>query len=171
MSIQDFGAIGDLIGGVAVVVTLVYLAVQIRQNTKIHASLIRQNFYDAQQQQILHAVESPNFNALINRGWSTDESLSPAEQTQVWRHMQGILIGYQGAFEQFKSGALPQADWELVRLMLRTFWLLEGKGKDDAWNAMKPGRFFNEDFLTEVESLRELAVSHRQELDERGLAL
>ncbi len=44
MTIQDLGAIGDLIGGVAVVVTLVYLAAQIKQNTKVHASLIRQNF-------------------------------------------------------------------------------------------------------------------------------
>lgn len=171
MSIQEFGAIGDLIGGVAVVVTLVYLAVQIKQNTKINASLVRQNFYDAQQQQILHAVESPEFNALINRSWSTDESLSPAEKTQVWRHMQGILIGYQGAFEQYKSGALPKADWDLVKLMLRTFWLVEGKAKDDAWKTMKHGRFFNDDFLAELESLRELALSHRQELEERGLTM
>jgi len=47
MTIQDLGAIGDLVGGVAVLVTLVYLAMQIKQNTKVHASLIRQNFYDA----------------------------------------------------------------------------------------------------------------------------
>ncbi len=33
MTIQDLGAIGDLVGGVAVLVTLVYLAMQIRQNT------------------------------------------------------------------------------------------------------------------------------------------
>jgi len=47
MTIQDLGAIGDLVGGVAVLATLVYLAMQIKQNTKVHASLIRQNFYDA----------------------------------------------------------------------------------------------------------------------------
>jgi hypothetical protein len=171
MTIQDLGAIGDLVGGVAVLVTLVYLALQIKQNTKVHASLIRQNFYDAQQQQILHAVESPDFNALMNRSWTSDEPLSPGEQTQVWRHMQGVLIGYQGAFDQYKSGALPKADWDLVKLMLRTFWLFEGKPKDDAWKAMKHGRFFNEDFLAEVESLREVAMSHRQELNERGLQM
>ena len=171
MTIQDLGAIGDLIGGIAVVVTLVYLAVQIKQNTKVHASLIRQNFYDAQQQQMLHAVESSDFNALITRSWSSDESLSPAEQTQVWRHMQGVLMGYQGAFEQYKSGALPKADWDLVKLMLRTFWLFEGKAKDDAWKGMKHGRFFNDDFLAEVENLRELALNHRKELDERGLPM
>lgn len=171
MTIQDLGAIGELVGGVAVLVTLAYLAVQIKQNTKIHASLIRQNFYDATQQQILHAVESNEFNELMNRSWTTNEDLAPGEMTQVWRHMQGVLIGYQGAFEQYKSGALPKADWDLVKLMLRTFWLFEGKPKDDAWDAMKHGRFFNDDFIAEVESLRELALSHRQELSERGLNL
>ena len=44
MTIEDFGAMGDLVGGVAVLVTLIYLARQIKQNTNIHASLIRQNF-------------------------------------------------------------------------------------------------------------------------------
>ena len=33
MTIQDLGALGDMIGGVAVVASLIYLAIQIRQNT------------------------------------------------------------------------------------------------------------------------------------------
>lgn len=171
MTIQDMGAIGDLVGGVAVLVTLLYLAIQIKQNTNVHASLIRQNFYDATQQQILHAVESPGFNELINRAWTTDESLTSGEQTQVWRHMQGMLIGYQGAFEQHKSGALPKKDWELARLILRSFWLLDGKAKNDAWEQMSHGGFFNQDFLEEVEGLKEEAMRFRQRLDERGLPL
>ena len=58
MTIQDLGAVGDFIGGAAVLVTLIYLAMQIKQNTKVHASLIRQNFYDSTQRMMLHAVES-----------------------------------------------------------------------------------------------------------------
>ena len=34
MSIQDLGAIGELVGAVAVVVTLIYLAKQIRENSR-----------------------------------------------------------------------------------------------------------------------------------------
>jgi len=171
MTIQDLGAIGDLVGGAAVVVTLLYLAIQIKQNTKINASLIRQNFYDATQQQILHAVESPGFNELINRGWTTDESLTGAERTQIWRHMQGVLIGYQGAFEQYKSGALPKEDWALARVILRSFWLLDGRAKNDAWEQMSHGGLFNQDFLDEVEGLKEEALSYQKQLDDRGLNL
>ena len=34
MSIQELGALGEFIGSIAVLVTLVYLAIQIRQNTR-----------------------------------------------------------------------------------------------------------------------------------------
>lgn len=34
MSIQDWGAIGEIVGAIAVVASLIYLAVQIRQNTR-----------------------------------------------------------------------------------------------------------------------------------------
>jgi len=171
MTILELGAVGEFIGGVAVVVTLIYLAMQIRQNTSVNASLIRQNFYDATQRMMLHAVESTEFMELFNRAWSTNDSLTPTEQMQIWRHMQAIFMGYQGFFEQYKSGALPEKDWALMRKILTTFWLLDGKGKTDAWEQMSSGRFFNEDFLEEIDSLKEGAMRYRQQLDERGLQL
>jgi hypothetical protein len=165
------GAVGDFIGGVAVVITLIYLAVQIKQNTNVHASLIRQNFYDATQQMMLYGVESKEFMELFNRAWTTNESLTPTEQTQIWRQMQAMFMGYQGFFEQYKSGALPEQDWALLRKILTTFWLADGKGKRDAWETMSRGRFFNEDFLDEIDSLKEGATRFRQQLDELGLKL
>ena len=68
MSIIELGALGECVGAIAVVGTLIYLAIQLRQNTQIHASLIRQQFYDATQRQSLHAVESTECNALLHRG-------------------------------------------------------------------------------------------------------
>ncbi len=171
MTILELGAIGELTGGVAVLLTLIYLAMQIKQNTNVHASLIQQNFYEATQRLMLHAVESTEFNELFNRAWSTNDSLSSGEQTQIWRHMKAIFMGYQGFFEQYKSGALPEKDWALIRIILRTFWLFDGKGKTEAWEQMSRGGFFNQDFLEEVESLREGATRYRQQLDERGLQL
>ena len=48
-----------------------------------------------------------------------------------------------------------------MRKILTTFWLLDGKGKNDAWEQMSRGRFFNEDFLEEIESLKEGAMRFR----------
>ena len=58
MSIIELGALGECVGAIAVVGTLIYLAIQLRHTTQIHAYLIRHPCYDATQRQILHAVRS-----------------------------------------------------------------------------------------------------------------
>lgn len=171
MSIMELGALGEFVGAIAVIVTLVYLAVQLRQNTQMQASVIRQNFYDGTQRQMLHAVESSEFNTLLFRGWSTGDELSPSESMQIWRHLQGVLMGYQGAYEQYRSGVLPPKDWELARTILRSFWLFDGVAKTRAWRQMKDGGFFHEDFLAEVQRLEEEARSYRERLVEEELTL
>ncbi len=43
MNIQDFGAIGELVGGIAVIATLLYLSVQVRQaNVSTHRNMYAQ---------------------------------------------------------------------------------------------------------------------------------
>ena len=101
----------------------------------------------------------------------TDGDLQPGEQTSIWRHMQGVLMGYYGAFEQHKSGVLPPADWQLARVILRSFWLVEGKGKDAAWGTMYEGGFFPQDFLDEVTRLREDALDYRERMREKGVSM
>ncbi|MDX1507496.1 MAG: hypothetical protein R3358_04400 [Woeseiaceae bacterium] len=169
MTLEQWGALGDMVGGVAVLITLIYLALQIRQTNRINASAIRQSFYDATQQQILHAIEDSEFNNVIHKAWSTDLDLEPGEATQIWRHMQGVLMGYQGAFEQYKAGDLPRADWDLARRILATFWVAEGKGKSNAYRFLKLSRAFNDDFMQELESLRETALANRRELEAKDL--
>ena len=43
MDIQDFGAMGEVVGGIAVIATLIYLSIQIRQsNTSTHRQMYAQ---------------------------------------------------------------------------------------------------------------------------------
>lgn len=63
MNWDAIGAAGELVGGIAVIGTLIYLSSQIRQNTKINASAIRQNFYDYTTRQMLHGSDSHEFSA------------------------------------------------------------------------------------------------------------
>ena len=38
MNLQDLGNVSQFIGGIAIVISLVYLAIQVRQNTSVHSS-------------------------------------------------------------------------------------------------------------------------------------
>ncbi|MGK0223182.1 MAG: hypothetical protein ACI9ON_002425 [Limisphaerales bacterium] len=65
MSIQDWGALGEIVGGIGVVVTLIYLAIQIRENSR---------------QMRVNSLIS--INQLINEGW--DPIYSNDRNIRVW---------------------------------------------------------------------------------------
>ncbi len=74
MSIMELGALGEFVGAIAVVATLVYLAIQIRQNTRAMEESKRlalaqtyQMRADALQEMLVRAADS-----------GTDASRSPA---------------------------------------------------------------------------------------------
>ena len=66
MNWEAIGAVGELVGGVAVIATLIYLSLQIRQTNKINASSVRQSVYEYTARQMLHGTESSEFHAMIS---------------------------------------------------------------------------------------------------------
>ncbi|MFT5500134.1 MAG: hypothetical protein ACI88G_000260 [Woeseiaceae bacterium] len=169
MNWDAIGAIGELVGGIAVIGTLIYLASQIRQNTKINASAIRQNFYDYTTRQMLHGTDSAEFSALIAKVSLTDEALSPGESIQILRMFQAVFVGYQGAFVQYKQGALSEDDWKMCRALLRSYWLFPGKEMARQWEQFKAGGFLDDGFVAECEKLRDEAQQYKRGLEEKNL--
>jgi len=169
MNWDAISAIGEIVGAAAVVVTLIYLAAQIRQNTKINSSSIRQSFYDYTTRQMLQGVESGEFNTLLATAMTTDEDLSAGERVQLMRFTQAVFVGYQGAYFQHRHNAINDDDWKMCRSLLRSFWLLPGKELARQWDQFKAGGFLDDDFVDECESLRAEAQQHLQNLEDKGL--
>ena len=72
MTLQDFGAMGEVVGALAVVVTLIYLAKQIGQNThameearKLALAQTYQIRSDALQEMLIHAADSAHIGPII----------------------------------------------------------------------------------------------------------
>ena len=72
MDLQDWGAIGEVVGALAVVVTLIYLAKQIRLNTramdegrKLALAQTYQMRSDALQAMLVHAADSEHIGPII----------------------------------------------------------------------------------------------------------
>jgi hypothetical protein len=85
VTLEDLGNLGDFIGGLAVIVTLFYLAVQIRQNTRMLRSAGEQTTRSDSTATIALAAQSP-------------ENAAVSHQARV-RFMEPDLLpipGYQG---------------------------------------------------------------------------
>lgn len=112
MTLQDWGSVGELVGGIAVIVTLVYLAIQIRE---YRLGLIASTFHSTTQgfnQINLMLGADPELAEVLERGIRDPESLDAREQSQyVWLQRSYINI-YENLYQQYQRGACPAPFWE-----------------------------------------------------------
>jgi hypothetical protein len=107
MSIQDLGAIGEFVGSIAVLVTLVYLAVQIRQNTRHIASASLQGLSDRAENRLLLVAS----DAELSRIWMTlleGGELSMDERPRAFMVFASWVNDLEDAYRQFTLGMIPE---------------------------------------------------------------
>ena len=85
--LEALGNLGDFIGGIAVVATLIYLAIQVRQNTaQLHRSAelsrveARDSTFEAFSSFREQVISSPDVAALYYKGATDPGSLDPVER-------------------------------------------------------------------------------------------
>ncbi len=125
MSIQDWGAIGELIGALAVVISLIYLAVQIRQNTRQmvqNAELNRLASFERTVENGNHIREllilNPDLVELVEKGGRSYEKLDTLEKMRFDLMYRNIFSGFQGAFaRQSVVGHDPERFAGTVRIL------------------------------------------------------
>ena len=114
MSIQDWGAIGEILGGVAVFLSLAYLAIQIRQSNaqaKSEALRVGTQSWVLQQQKAFDSEEKVVF---MRNALNDYSALSMDEKGKFW----AILLGYIGPFDnlynQYHAGLLRREVFESI---------------------------------------------------------
>ena len=85
MSIQDWGAIGEIIGAAGVILTLVYLARQIRQNTKTVSAQMVQAIGQNTREMVLTPIHHPLLAEALDLA---------AHEKELTRSQQSLIGGY-----------------------------------------------------------------------------
>ena len=107
MSIQDWGAIGEIVGAIAVLLTLLYLARQIKHSSDVAKVASYHQAID----QIVRSAEAPDFSILatkIERG----ESLTPEEQTRSNLLATIFIYGHEILLHLLDQGQVDERLWE-----------------------------------------------------------
>jgi hypothetical protein len=124
MTIQDLGDIGDLIGGIAVVATLIYLAAQVRQNTAMITAQTVQASVDATQRVLLFRAEQPALRALFRKA-RTGENLTQDELEVLASYLQAVFMNFQARLMHHERGLFDQSVNESYELILRDYLVLD----------------------------------------------
>ena len=105
MDWEAVGAIGEVLGALAVVATLGYLAVQIRQNTKAVRIQTYQAIMDSSNR-LADSLASQNVDEVYRKGRKDPEGCTPEEWAQFKLIAGQVVNLYEGLYLHHQSGAI-----------------------------------------------------------------
>ena len=139
MSIQDLGSIGELIGSIAVVISLIYLAIQIRQNTESNKLLATQNLVNQNSDLVDGIASDPVRAALIQKGIMDGlGDLTAEEELRFSCNMMAVYNQFELAYHQYRSGNLHSEIWHKYAYEI-PIWISLPGGKE--WYAKDHARY------------------------------
>jgi hypothetical protein len=148
MSLEDLGNIGEFVAAVAVVVSLIYLAVQIRQNTQqikqsIHS--VKASTFQASLNSaagfIVNIAQDPDLADIYRRGLR-GESLHETEWIRFRFVMSNLFGHYEHLYYQHRAGLAEPELWESRAANME--WYFAQPGWRSYWN--EAGRLFGRGF-------------------------
>ena len=158
---EAISAIGQIVGAFAVVISLIYVASEVRRNTRATQLAAMRSMHDAFNRWIQQLTERPDVRELYYRGIHDFDSLKGADlvgfstlMNQLFRtveemyylqaagHLEkGVWHGWETAHREFNAYPGVQAWWRL-----RSHWFSDEFAKfiDQLQQTAKPPRSFRE---------------------------
>ncbi len=150
MDWNALGAAAEILGAIAVFVTLIYLAMQTRANVKV---LKARAVWDAQ----VSFVEvnellgdGGTVSELMFRSLSDTEELSTYEKYLVHRFARGWFQRMEAQFALYKAGILDEEVWELRRGYAKG--ILANRYIKESWELDKNNSMFTNAFIESIDS-------------------
>ena len=158
--LEALGNLGDFIGGLGVVITLLYLAIQIRRNTE----QTRLNTAGDSWSGILEAFEPVYYGentAIFQRGLAADSDLPAAEFLTFSFLMTRMLGQFELSLYQGRHGAL---DEELLEMHSRLVQTIVTSPGGRLWWERAGQHLFGNAFVTHVAGILESPDSQLPDL-------
>jgi hypothetical protein len=148
MNWEAIGAVGEVAGAIAVVMTLAYLAIQIKQSNIVARCTVRQSIADSITSMATSLELSDDLASIMQKKIDGEE-LEPHELRRLEARCYGALRKWQNIYFQYGEGLVSTEEWESYRLNLDV--LLQNKFYQDYWH--KYELTFTAQFRDEVASI------------------
>lgn len=141
MSIQDLAAVGEIISAIAVIITLAYLAAQIRQNTRQMRSEGHKGITESYNQILAELLQDDELFRVVVRGCQDWDSISAFEQSRFHLLFHQHLMHFRMAYQLFKKGAVDRDVYQSIEQLhlnvlanrgARVWWAMVGESLVEA---------------------------------------
>jgi hypothetical protein len=113
MSLSDLASLGSFVSGFAVLASLIYLALQIRQTKRNQQISIRHSRASRIVELQLALADSAVADAWLHGSWSPEE-LTPTELSQFMNLCRALFFHFEDSFYQREEGLLNDDAFETV---------------------------------------------------------
>jgi len=145
MDIQTLGNLGDFIGSLAVLVTLIYLAIQTRQTVTIARQTSMSDIL-GRRQELMAQLMDRDFIEVWGKGCSKQQ-LDPLDAQRFTSFAISFLSHVQDVYIQFKADLIDEKVWEAERKLMAVSF--NQPGFLDWWQHGQ--QFVTEEFAREIE--------------------
>ncbi len=136
MTFSDWSALAEIVSALGVIVTLLYLAKEVRDLRKrtLFDSLqnVRKEFLDL----FDRTTSTPEIADIFARGLNDMKSLSKAEMGCFHSHLHAMHHGFGSVWNLYNAGQLAEAEMVGVRNIFLSYLLTPG-GRE-WWDSIKP---------------------------------
>jgi len=124
MSLSDLASLGSFVSGFAVLVSLVYLALQVRQAKKNQRAVLNHGYITRVTDYIRWYAESP-INELRARVVAGDTSFTAEELLRLAMAFRVTVLNAQDAYLQHKVGLVDAMTFDNSMRILKNVWLVQ----------------------------------------------
>ena len=118
-TLQDLGSLGEFVGAIGVVVSLVYLARQMHQNTTSVRAASFNSMTENSIRLLEHALRDGDFADFLHRAQEDPSTLSPGEVVRWDAYMTAVYRHFGNLVYQYRVGALDRQMWQSYRDTLK----------------------------------------------------
>ncbi|MEJ2548822.1 MAG: hypothetical protein P8125_13595 [Gemmatimonadota bacterium] len=149
MNWEALGAIAELLGAAAVVVSLLYVATQVRESTRQARRDATRDLAARISDVSLAVATNPELGDLLVQGGADPAQLSRGDQARFRGLMNSLFRGLEQQFLLRQEGALDDESWLAVERLTHDFAALPGVQT----YLLDRGRWYTEGFLAYVWAL------------------
>lgn len=155
MTLQEFAQLGGAIGGMGVISSFIYVAIQIRNNTKAVRAGTFQQLVASLVVQLDDLARNRDLCDLVLRGGDDFNSLDRVDKARFRFHLMSFMRRIENAYMQHKIGTLKDENWSGLRSTLNA--VFSSPGQRTAWPLIKSR--MNPEFRTYVDGYVDRAAA------------
>jgi len=148
------GAIGEIVGAIAVVISVAYLAIQIRAGSKTLSTNLRDSIFASVIQWNYQLAADPECVGMFHKGLRDFHSLDENERLRFMHYAFGLFKVFENIYLHYLEGSVGEEAWLQHQTLIHSYYTMPG----DQYYLRARKAAFDKRFLEQLAGIETLGI-------------